>query len=133
MLRILLLIGCVGWAGALFPAWAQESFDPVRDAIAAMNADELARHFHSSVTVSLDGPAQTFSKTQARATFQKFFEQRPVQEFTIKHTGSSSNGALLFALGRYTSGTQKYSVIIRARIIQKTLQVHEISFTREER
>ena len=130
MVNVFLTVACVLLA---FLGRAQsDAFAPVREAVKSANADALSRQFNSSVDVTLDGPVTTYSRAQAKLVFQKFFEQNPVAEFAVVHTGSSKGG-LQFALGRYVSGTQKYNVIIRAREQQGSFLVHEISFTKEEK
>ncbi|MCU0418633.1 MAG: DUF4783 domain-containing protein [Cyclobacteriaceae bacterium] len=127
-------VGVIGLcvAMALSGMAQSDAFAPVKDAIRLANAEALSRQFNTSVDVTLDGPVTTYSRAQAKLVFQKFFDQNPVAEFAVVHTGSSKGG-LQFALGRYVSGSQRYNVIIRAREQQSSFLVHEISFTKEEK
>ncbi|MBX7124343.1 MAG: DUF4783 domain-containing protein [Cyclobacteriaceae bacterium] len=105
-------------------------FNPMRDAIKAGNAKELAKHFNQSVDLNLEGNTSIYSKTQAEIVIRDFFQKHPKSDFAIVHTGSSKGG-LQFAIGRFVSGGQNYSVLMRVRQVGEVFLIHEISFVKE--
>jgi hypothetical protein len=111
--------------------WAQaEIFAPMKEAIKANNAKETVKNFNSSVDINIEGEINNYSRAQAEFVLTDFFKKHPVAEFNIVHTGSSPNG-LKFAIGKYQSGSDNYSVLMRVRESDKKYFVHEISFIKE--
>ncbi len=111
--------------------WAQvEIFAPMKEAIKANNAKEAVKHFNSSVDINIEGEINNYSRAQAEFVLTDFFKKHPVADFNIVHTGSSPNG-LKFAIGKYQSGSDNYSVLMRVRESDKKYFVHEISFIKE--
>jgi Domain of unknown function (DUF4783) len=107
-----------------------EIFAPMKDAIKANNAKEAVKNFNSSVDINIEGEINNYSKAQAEFVLTDFFKKHPVSDFNIVHTGSSPNG-LKFAIGKYQSGSNNYSVLMRVRESDKKYFVHEISFIKE--
>ena len=60
-----------------------------------------------------------------------FFRDNPPNDFSIIHNGASQDGALQFAIGKYVSGKNNFSVLIRVKTAGKTRLVHDISFVKE--
>jgi hypothetical protein len=111
-------------------AAAQDIFAPMRDALKAGNAKELVKTFNTSVDMNLDGEVNTYSKAQAEFVLKDFFKKHPISDFSIAHTGSSKGG-LQFAIGRYVSSQENYTVLLRVKEVQGTFLVHEINFVKE--
>ena len=117
--------------GFLANSWSQpEIFNPVRDAIKKGDAAALVKSFAVSVDINLEGNISTYSKAQSEFVLKDFFKKHPVTDFAIMHTGSSKGG-LQFAVGRYLTGGEVYTVLIRVRQSGDTYLVHEISFVKE--
>lgn len=111
--------------------WAQpEIFNPLRDAIKKGDATTLVKSFAQSVDINLEGNINTYSKAQSEFILKDFFKKHPVTDFAIVHTGSSKAG-LQFAIGRYLSANESFTVLIRVRQVGEPYLVHEISFTKE--
>lgn len=129
MKRFIILL--VFWAGLLLDGWAQpEIFNPARDAIKKGDATQLVKTFAVSVDINVEGNISTYSKTQSEFVLKEFFKKHPVSDFAIMHTGSSKGG-LQFAVGRYLTGGEVYTVLIRVRQVGEPYLVHEISFVKE--
>lgn len=112
-------------------AWAQaDIFAPYKEVIKAGNAKEMVKFFNQSVEMNLDGEVNTYSKTQAEFALRDFFKKHAPTDFSIVHTGSSKGG-LQFAIGRYISSSENYSVLIRVKEVQGTNLIHEINFVKE--
>ncbi len=119
------------WTGLVVTSFAQpELFNPVRDAIKKGDVSALVKTFAVSVDINLEGNISTYSKAQSEFVLKEFFKKHPVTDFAIMHTGSSKGG-LQFAVGRYLTGGEVYTVLIRVRQVGEPYLVHEISFVKE--
>lgn len=107
-----------------------EIFNPAKDAIRKSDAAALVKTFAVSVDINLEGNINTYSKAQSEFVLKEFFKKHPVTDFAIMHTGSSKGG-LQFAVGRYLSANEAYTVLIRVRQVGEPYLVHEISFVKE--
>jgi hypothetical protein len=113
-------------------AGAQDLFAPMKAAIKAGNAEELAKHFNQNLDVNIEGNLNAFSKTQAAFAVSEFFKVHPPTEFTIVHKGASPGG-LQFAIGKYVSNKDSYTVLMRVRESGSARLIHEISFVKEKK
>jgi hypothetical protein len=111
---------------------AQDIFGPMKAAIKAGNADELAKHFNQNLDVNIEGNLNAFSKTQATFAVAEFFKAHPVKDFAVVHKGTSQGG-LQFAIGKYVSGGDTYTVMMRVKEVSKTMLIHDISFVKEKK
>ena len=129
MKRTVLLIGFFGLLS--FNGWAQgDIFAPMKDALKAGSAKELAKYLNQSVDINMEGNVSTYSKAQAEFVFRDFFKKHPVTDFNIVHTGSSKGG-LQFAIGRYLGTGESYNVLIRIKEVEGANLIHEINFVKE--
>lgn len=130
MNRRLVLAGLF-WLVSTMGVLAQSDiFAPMKDAIKAGNAKELAKYFNQSVDVTLDGEANTYSRAQAEFVLRDFFKKYPPSEFTIVHTGSSKGG-LQYAIGNFKSSTAQFNTLLRVKQADNVYLIHEISFVKE--
>jgi hypothetical protein len=125
VLFLLLMI----FGGAVY---SQDLFAPMKVAIKAGNVDLLAKHFNQNLDVNIDGALNSFSKPQAIFAIGEFFKAHAPTDFTIVHKGSSQGG-LQFAIGKYLSNTDSYSVLIRVKEAGDARLIHEISFVKEKK
>lgn len=102
----------------------------VKETIKAGSAKELSRFLNSTVDVTLDDGAQSYSKAQAEFVFRDFFKQHPPGEFNIIHQGTSKGGQT-FGIGQYKSGSDTYRVYMKIKSVENQQLVHEISFAKE--
>lgn len=109
---------------------AQTIFAPMKDAVKAGDARELAKYFNTSIDLNLEGEVSTYSKAQAEFVLRDFFKKHSPTDFSIVHTGSSKGG-LQFAIGKYQCGSDSYNVLMRVREVEKAYLIHEMSFTKE--
>ncbi|MGC4023034.1 MAG: DUF4783 domain-containing protein [Cyclobacteriaceae bacterium] len=116
--------------GAATVGYSQNLFVPMKNAIKAGDAKELAKYLNTNIDLNLEGESNTYSKAQAEFVLRDFFKKHAPTDFTIAHTGSSKGG-LQFAIGKYVSGTESYDVLMRVREVSKAYLIHEISFTKE--
>ena len=123
-----LLVGVMVTFG--FHARAQTIFTPMKEAVKAGDASELAKYMNTSIDLNLEGEVNTYSKAQAEFVLRDFFKKHTPNDFSIVHTGSSKGG-LQFAIGKYQSGADNYNVLMRVREVGKAFLIHEMSFTKE--
>jgi len=128
MNRRILLLGLL--LVVCFQTKAQTIFTPMKDAVRAGDAGELAKYLNTSIDLNLEGEVSTYSKAQAEFVLRDFFKKHTPDDFSIVHTGSSKGG-LQFAIGKYQSGADNYNVLMRVREVGKTFLIHEMSFTKE--
>ena len=111
--------------------WAQaDIFAPMKDAVRAGSAKELAKHFNQSVDINLEGEVNIYSKAQGEFVMRDFFKKFPVSDFTIEHTGASKSG-LQYAIGNFKSTSDQFNVLIRVKQSGSIYLIHEISFVKE--
>lgn len=113
-------------------AGAQDIFGPMKAAIKTGNAEDLAKHFNQNLDVTIEGNLNAFSKTQATFAVADFFKAHPPVDFSIVHKGASQGG-LQFAIGKYVSGNDTYTVMMRVKEIGKVFLIHDISFVKEKK
>lgn len=113
-------------------AQGQDVFTNIKTAIKAGNSDQLAKYFNQNLDVNIEGSLNTFSKAQAAFAIAEFFKAHPPTDFTIVHKGSSQGG-LQYAIGKYLSDKDSYSVLIRVKESASARLVHEISFVKEKK
>jgi len=111
---------------------AQDVFAPMKTAIKTGSAEQLSKHFNQNIDVNIEGSLSSFSKTQAVFAIDEFFKAHPPTDFTIVHKGSSQGG-LQFAIGKYISNQDTYTVLIRVKDSGQTRLIHEISFVKEKK
>jgi hypothetical protein len=111
---------------------AQDIFGPMKAAIKAGNGDELSKHFNQNLDVNIEGNLNAFSKTQAAFAVTEFFKAHPPTDFAIVHKGASQGG-LQFAIGKYVSGQDTYTVMMRVKEVGKAMLIHDISFVKEKK
>jgi hypothetical protein len=112
-------------------AFAQaEIFSPIKDAIKAGNAKEVAKYLNQSVDVNLEGEVNTYSKAQAEFVLRDFFKKHSPTDFTIVHTGASKGG-LQYAIANFKSNNEQYNTLIRVKQSDNIYLIHEISFVKE--
>ena len=113
-------------------AQGPDVFTNVRNAIKAADSDQLSKYFNQNLDVNIEGNLNSFSKTQAAFAIGEFFKAHTPTDFNIVHKGSSQGG-LQFAIGKYTSGADTYTVLVRVKEAGGAKMVHEISFTKDKK
>ncbi len=102
----------------------------MKNALKTGNAKEVIKFFNTSVDMNVEGNVDTYSKAQAEFVLRDFFKKHPPTDFNIVHTGSSKGG-LQFAIGRYTSSSDSYNVLLRVKEVEGVNLIHEINFVKE--
>ena len=82
----------------------------VERAIAAGDAQALAKYFNADVEINIEDKEQVYNRTQAAYVTREFFMKYPVKTFRILHKGSS--GDHFYAVGEYFSQRGKFDTNI---------------------
>lgn len=77
-------------------------FENISKAIKTSNASEIARHFGTTVDLSIINNEELYSKSQAEQLLRIFFQKNPVRSFAFSHNGVSKEGAK-YAIGKIIS------------------------------
>ena len=125
-LLVLLLVGA-SWA-----VQAQDVFTNMKNAIKAGDADQMSKYFNQNLDVNIEGNINAFSKAQAAFAIAEFFKAHPPGDFSIVHKGQSQGG-LQYAIGKFTSDKDTYTVLMRVKESASAKLVHEISFTKDKK
>lgn len=109
---------------------AQDQKEVTSDAFKAIqNADarSLSLCFGKTVDLALPGNEGIHSRTQAEMILKDFFQANPPSEVSIKHQGSSRDGAS-FVIASYKSETRQFRVYFLVREGGDGLKVRQLKF-----
>lgn len=107
-----------------------EIFNPIKDVLKTGNAKEVSRYLSQSVEIGVDGNLNTYSKAQAEFVLRDFFKKHPPTDFNIIHTGESKTHQP-YAIGRYQSSTENYSLLVRTKDVNGQNLIQELTFQKE--
>lgn len=95
------------------------------------DASKLASHFNSTIDLTLPGQEGTFSKKQAEQILKMFFNNNPVKNFTLNHSGNSNNGSL-YLIGSYqTTSEKKFRVYLLIKKQNNVDLIQQLQFEEE--
>lgn len=102
----------------------------VQEALKSSSSRELAKYLHERVEIKLDNEKKDYSTNQAEIVLKQFFQQHPAKQTEFIHEGSSAGG-IIYAIGSYVSGNQKYRVVVRAKKYKNDYKVYRLEFTED--
>lgn len=105
-------------------------FDSITQAIKAGDANELASFFDETIDITILEDEYTHSQTQAKQVVQNFFEQYPVQKFSIIHNGTSNHNAK-YGIGKLETTKGNYRVYFFLEEKGGTKKIQELRFEQE--
>ena len=126
--KLLIILLLIFWGAAQ----GQDVFTNMKAAINACDSDQMAKYFNQNLDVNIEGNLNAFSKAQAAFAIAEFFKAHPPADFTIVHKGQSQGG-LQYAIGKYISDKDTYTVLMRVKESASARLVHEISFTKDKK
>lgn len=111
---------------------AQESslFSDVRSALKAGSSKELAKHFHDTVELNINGESDNYSKVHAELYLKDFFKKYEPVDFEYAHQGRSNEG-LQYAIGNYSYSGGNFQVLIRTKKFSGENKIYIIDFVKE--
>lgn len=101
----------------------------VSAAISAGDAEALAKHFHTSVEITVPGTDNTFSSKQATFVMKEFFESHPVSSFRVVHKGNS--GATYYATGTCSTENEEFDTNLFLKKIGDKFLLTQVRFEAE--
>ena len=99
------------------------------EALKASNSRELAKYLHDRLEIKLDNERKEYSANQAEIVLKQFFQKHPSDATEIIHQGNSSGG-IIYAIGKYTSGTSSYRVVLRAKKYREVYKIYRLEFSK---
>jgi hypothetical protein len=111
------------------------SATPVSDNLATAlktgNYTEIAKHFGTSVDMSIPGEEGVFSKTQAKLILKTFFEKNKPSSFAIVHNGDSKNNSH-YSIGNLQTSKGTYRTYILYKEVDKKVTILELKIESDE-
>ncbi|PIQ49594.1 MAG: hypothetical protein COW03_04375 [Cytophagales bacterium CG12_big_fil_rev_8_21_14_0_65_40_12] len=102
----------------------------VQEALKSSSSRELAKYLSDRVEIKLENEKKDYSANQAEIVLKQFFQQHPASETEFIHEGNSAGG-IIYAIGSYTSGNQKYRVVVRAKKYEDQYKIYRLEFTED--
>src|SRR6478736_4242162 len=116
MRKVLILSIMFGLCLSTTLVFAQNDiFNPIKEVIKTGNAKEVSQYLSQSVDISVDGNLNTYSKAQAEFVLRDFFKNHPPTDFNFVHSGASAKKELQYAIGRYQSNSESYTLMVRVK------------------
>lgn len=108
-----------------------EITNEITKCLSAANASKLAGYFNTSIDLTLPGHEGAYSSKQAEQILKMFFNENPVSEFSLEHTGNSNNGSR-YLIGFYkTSANKKFRVYILIKNRNNEALIQQLQFEEE--
>jgi hypothetical protein len=108
------------------------SFKPVNgldDVISALrsgNATELAKYIDDNIEITLPDKTDSYSRSQAVAVLQDFFNNNGVKGYELKHKGD--NGGSQFCIGTLQTKSGNYRTTVFMNTKNGRQMIKEIKF-----
>jgi len=111
------------------------SATPVSDNLATAlktgNAEEIAKHFGTSVDLSIPNNEGVYSKTQAKLILKTFFLKNKPTGFSIVHNGDSKNNSH-YSIGNLTTAKGSFRTYILYKEVNKKVTILELKIEADE-
>jgi hypothetical protein len=106
-------------------------FDDISSGIRTGNARQLASFLNTSVDLTILDREELYSKAQAELILKDFFSKNAPREFTLKHQGTSREGAK-YGIGAYVTAQGKtYRTYFLLRQTGGRFLIQELRFESE--
>jgi hypothetical protein len=102
------------------------SLDDVISALRSGNATELAKYIDDNIEITLPDKAESYSRSQAVAVLQDFFNNNGVKGYELKHKGD--NGGSQFCIGTLQTKAGNYRTTVFMNTKNGRQLVKEIKF-----
>ncbi len=114
-------------------AYAQTGHSPIEDLTNAIKTDhvgEMTKYFDSFVPLTINNTQNIYSRNQAEAVLQDFFEKNTPKDFTVSDNGAP-NSTSKFMIGTFDTPSGKYNVYILLKQKDSNFVIQEIRFTKQ--
>jgi hypothetical protein len=126
MKKILTLFTTALFLLAFSTASYAQSVDGVISALRRGSASELIKHADDAIEIRLPSKSDSYSRSQAAAILQDFFQVNGVKSFEVKFNGN--NGGAEFCVGTLQTRTGSYRTTFLMANRNGKQWVREISF-----
>ncbi len=130
LIRLVSLILIIGFFTSTTYAQQGNLFGNVRSALKAGSSKELAKYFHETVEVNINGENENYSNVHAEIYLKDFFKKYESVDFEYIHQGSSTEG-LQYAIGTYSYSGGNFRVLIRTKKFAGVDKIYIIDFLKE--
>lgn len=111
-------------------AKAQSLFSNVRSALKAGSSKELAKYFHETIELNINGESDNYSNVHAEIYLKDFFKKYEPVDFEYIHQGSSNEG-LQYAIGSYSYSGGNFKLLIRTKSFNGVDKIYILDFVKE--
>ena len=84
--------------------------EAIAGCLKAGDASCVSRYFGNSVDITINSSTSTYSRTQGELVLRDFFSKNSVRDFTINHSGNSSDRPATFTIGNLQTDRNRYKV-----------------------
>ena len=105
---------------------AANGLDDVISALRSGNATELAKYIDDNIEITLPDKTDSYSRSQAVAVLQDFFNNNAVKGYELKHKGD--NGGSQFCIGTLQTKSGNYRTTVFMNTKNGRQMVKEIKF-----
>lgn len=130
LIRHISLILLLGFLASPVHAQQDNLYGNVRAALKAGSSKELAKYFHETVELNMNGENENYSNVHAEIYLKDFFKKYESVDFEYIHQGSSAEG-LQYAIGTYSYSGGNFRVLIRTKKFSGVDKIYIIDFLKE--
>ncbi len=130
LIRLFSLILILSYYTSPVHAQSENLYGNVRAALKAGSSKELAKYFHETVELNMNGENENYSSVHAEIYLKDFFKKYESVDFEYIHQGSSAEG-LQYAIGTYSYSGGNFRVLIRTKKFAGADKIYIIDFLKE--
>ena len=123
-------ITCILLLLVLFQLNAQSTTEDVGVALKTSSTKELIKYFNDITELKIEDKGANYTKIQAESIIKDFFTKNPATNFVYIHKGSSPEG-LKYNIGRYSTKTANFRVVMLLKKVKENYVVDTINFNEE--
>jgi len=103
----------------------------VGDAMKIGSVKELTQFIGNTIDINVNGVSSTYSKAQAEAVLKVFFQKNSAKDFRYIHQGSSPQQGLKYTIGKLTTDSYSFRVVMLLKPSGTKLFIDTITFSKE--
>lgn len=130
LIKLISLILFLGYFTTSVCAQQENLYGNVRAALKAGSSKELAKYFHETVELNMNGENDNYSSVHAEIYLKDFFKKYESVDFEYIHQGSSAEG-LKYAIGSYSYSGGNFKVLIRTKKFSGVEKIYIMDFMKE--
>lgn len=95
------------------------------------DAEEISRHFGTSIDLSIPNNEGVYSKIQAKLILKTFFLKNKPSGFSVVHNGNSKNNSF-YSIGDLITSNGNYRTYILYKEVDKKVTILELKIEADE-